>query len=89
MRRFLTGLLVFPLVGCLPQAPANQVIGGVCAADGAQQFVGQPESVLKTASFSEPVRIIHPGQPVTMDYNPGRLNIQIDAAGIIARVSCG
>lgn len=35
------------------------------------------------------LRITRPNQPVTMDYNPQRLNIDIDAAGVILQVSCG
>ena len=35
------------------------------------------------------VREIGPGQMVTQDYDPARLNIFMDAKGWIARVSCG
>jgi hypothetical protein len=35
------------------------------------------------------VREISPGQMVTQDFDPARLNIFMDAKGWIARVSCG
>ena len=35
------------------------------------------------------LRVTHPNQPVTMDYNPQRLNIDIDDDDIIIRLSCG
>lgn len=34
-------------------------------------------------------REISPGEIVTLDYQPGRLNIFMDAKGWIARVTCG
>lgn len=34
-------------------------------------------------------REISPGQVVTQDYQPGRLNIFLDPKGWIARVTCG
>lgn len=60
-----------------------------CDAPGLQQLHGQPQTVLQTMKFSGPVRIIQPGMAVTMDYNAARLNIEIDRAGLIARIFCG
>lgn len=34
-------------------------------------------------------REIGPGQIVTRDYQPGRLNMYLDAKGWITRISCG
>ena len=44
-----------------------------------------------TADFSghKSVRIIPPNSAITMDYNPERLNVVTDAAGIIQKLSCG
>ena len=39
--------------------------------------------------FSQDVRIIEYGMAVTMDYNPERLNIQLDRRDVIERVNCG
>jgi peptidase inhibitor I78 family protein len=35
------------------------------------------------------VRVIRPGQMVTMEFNERRLNIEVDAAGRVIRVRCG
>ena len=34
-------------------------------------------------------RWIHPGEPVTMDYSQDRLNIELDEANKVTRLSCG
>ncbi|MDP2738635.1 MAG: I78 family peptidase inhibitor [Pseudorhodobacter sp.] len=60
-----------------------------CGASSLQALLGKPESVLKDMIFAGPLRVIHPGQAVTMDYSAARLNGEIDAAGLIARVNCG
>ncbi len=52
-------------------------------------FVGLPASVLAATTFLAPVRVIRPGDAVTMDYNPSRINFELDAADRIARVTCG
>jgi hypothetical protein len=39
--------------------------------------------------FAVPVRIIPPNGRVTMDYAPSRLNISLDGADLITKVSCG
>ena len=61
----------------------------LCGAPDLQGLVGQPASVLESMQFAQPTRIILPGQAVTMDYSPYRLNIEINRAGRIGRVSCG
>ena len=60
-----------------------------CGAPDLQFLRGQPETVLQTMKVGVPVRIIRPGMAVTMDYNPTRLNIEIDETGEIFRISCG
>ncbi|MFM7655702.1 MAG: I78 family peptidase inhibitor [Paracoccaceae bacterium] len=60
-----------------------------CGASQLQGLRGQSEDVLQTMKFGGPVRIIQPGMAVTMDYNPARLNIEIDESGKIHRISCG
>lgn len=36
-----------------------------------------------------PNRILRPGQPMTMDYRPDRINVELDDNDIVVRVSCG
>ena len=35
------------------------------------------------------VRVIRPGQAVTMDYSAGRLNVVVDARNRVERFTCG
>lgn len=85
MRRFAL-LLPFAFAACVEEAipPAE-----TCGAAALQDLVGQSETVLQTMKFGTPVRIIHPGMAVTMDYSADRLNIEINEAGMISRVTCG
>jgi len=66
-----------------------QVAQADCGAQELQDLIGQPSSVLSTMRFADPVRILEFGQPMTMDHNPDRLNIQSDSNGVISRVWCG
>lgn len=65
-----------------------------CDAKAAEQYVGQmlDEALgerAKAATGARGVRVIRPGMAVTMDYRPGRLNIELDEAGRIVRFRCG
>lgn len=70
--------------GITPPPPA-----GTCGAPALQGLIGQSETVLQAMTFAVPVRIIHPGTAVTMDYREDRLNIEIDAEGKISHIRCG
>ncbi len=75
------------LATCDPQpgsGPKN-----ICDASGLQHLVSQPARVLELEKFGGDVRIIRPGEAVTMEYVPGRMIIQIDQNEIIATVYCG
>ena len=91
MRRF-TPLLILPLLAaCAGTAPIdarpNQT-SDACGASGYQSLVGRP---LAAASFPAglDLRLINPGEAVTMDYRDTRLNVEVDARGTITRVRCG
>ncbi len=70
-------------------APDDPDTEGTCGADGLQGLVGQHVSVLGGMSFDGPVRVIRPGDAVTMDYNPDRLNVEVNDAQRILRIFCG
>ncbi len=70
-----------------PQPPAAAG-GDACGASGLRGLIGQPRAVLTQMKFGGPVRIVGPGDAVTMDYNAERLNIEIGADGRIARIGC-
>lgn len=85
------------LAACAPMErpatpPASPAEGGACNADAAQPFVGKPAASAeqaRAASGARAARLIRPGQAVTMDYRPDRLNVELDASDIIVRISCG
>lgn len=65
-----------------------------CDADPIHDLIGKTlDNQLATEARDQAdarfLRITRPNQPVTMDYNPQRLNIDIDNAGVILQVSCG
>lgn len=79
-----------PVTSPMPPPPP----GTVCNADGAQFAVGRAAaaSVVEQArqrSGSYMARVLWPKQMVTMEFNPQRLNLDVDAAGVIKRVRCG
>ncbi|KPP93170.1 MAG: Peptidase inhibitor I78 family [Rhodobacteraceae bacterium HLUCCA08] len=59
-----------------------------CGAAGLADAIGGPITAVDVDAL-DPVRVIRPGQPVTMDYRVDRLNIELDAADRVMRVTCG
>ena len=102
MSRLLLGGLLMMTAGCAPPAPPESeepdpiVVGGDHSCDAAkvQNLVGREASadVGATAiaeSGARTIRWIQPGQAVTMDYRPDRLNIELDAQNRIVALRCG
>ena len=78
------GLLLLGSAACVPETQSNS-----CGATGLGALIGQDRTVLHTKKFATPLRVVEFGQPITMDFNPERLNIDIDKNGLISRVWCG
>jgi len=81
------------LAACDPSVPAPDALfmpttDALCGAEDLS-LIGQPESVLAAMTFPRGTRIYRTGDPVTMDFRPDRLNIEIGPDGRIAKVSCG
>ena len=94
----LLSLLGISLVGCAgkpmrtggPLPPQLQA----CNADVVQGEVGQPATAerieaIRARSGSQVVRVVRPGQMVTMDFRGDRVDIRVDAQDVILSVSCG
>jgi hypothetical protein len=77
-----------------PPGPPGPPGGAACNASGAAFIIGQPatppnvEAARQSASAST-VRIIRPGQPVTMDFNFRRLNLEVNNFNFITNATCG
>lgn len=81
-----------PSTGASPMPPPPP--GTACNAQGAQFAIGKAPgaSVVEEArqrSGSYMARVLRPNQVVTMEFNAQRLNLEVDAAGVVKKVRCG
>lgn len=65
-----------------------------CDAEGARWAIGQaatPDVVerVRVDTHSRVVRVIHPGQAVTMDFSAERVNIHVNERNAITSITCG
>ncbi|MEX6503546.1 I78 family peptidase inhibitor [Pseudomonas zhanjiangensis] len=88
--------LLATLSGCASVAPepAAAPVDHDCRAEAVPGLLGKQATAerveqarLQTGAKS--VRVLAPGDAVTLDYNRHRLNIDIDEAEMIRRISCG
>ncbi|HBO1217531.1 TPA: hypothetical protein ONA18_003929 [Pseudomonas aeruginosa] len=73
---------------------ATSAADGRCDASAVQAYVGKQASAAiveeaRRAAGAEVARALRPHDAVTMDYNPRRLNIDVDDTLVIKRLSCG
>ncbi len=53
-------------------------------------LVGQQRSSINLTMFGKrPVRFLHRGDSVTLEYSPDRVNIHLDSNDRVAQVTCG
>lgn len=89
------------LAGCtalpVPQAappiisPEPLALAGVqgCGRDQLMHLMGQPFTALAAYQLPGHLRVLRPGQGITRDVMPDRLNAQVTASGAIHRLFCG
>ena len=81
--------------GCMTDRPElhGPTSGAGCDAAHVEPFFGQPghdvAATARKAAGARAVRVIGPGDAVTMDFRDDRLNLEIDADGKIVRARCG
>lgn len=83
-----------PAADVAAAAPTAASMSGRCDSDLAQFAVGQAASpaLLQQAqqrSGAQAARILRPGDIMTLEYRSERLNLNVDAQGVVARVNCG
>ena len=77
-----------------PSADDAPAMTGTCNAKAVQSIIGQvvtptlTEEARRDAGASV-ARVLTPHQPVTMEYNSQRLNIDVDDNQVVKQVSCG
>lgn len=77
-----------------PQPPAPPPSSSACNATPAQFAVGQAGTAelgdrAMRAAGAQRYRFLRPGQVVTLEFDSGRLNLDLDAGGKVIRVRCG
>jgi hypothetical protein len=80
--------------GPTASTPASAPPSGPCNAAPAQFAMGRNtnaalEEEARTRAGAKTVRVLKPGQIVTMEFNAERLSLTVDDAGRVTRVSCG
>ncbi|WP_082524799.1 I78 family peptidase inhibitor [Pseudorhodoferax sp. Leaf274] len=94
-----SGVAVLALAGCAglggpAGAPGTSATPATCDAAAAQFAIGQSfgpalERDVRARSGASIVRWLSPGQAVTMEFNPARLNLTLDGRSRITKVACG
>lgn len=69
-------------------------VSGECDASGVQSYLNRNwsdslDSTLRSASGSRVLRVVRPGQVMTMEFNPYRLNAVLNPQGKIDSLHCG
>lgn len=61
-----------------------------CHADPVQRFIGQrfDEGALRKASGAGDLRVVHPGEAISMLFMNGRLTVYVDDKGLVTALSC-
>ncbi len=92
--------LLLPLLAACTQMPERETGGPqpaqpmACNADAANGAIGKAptDAVVQQAqrdAGAATVRVIRPGEAVTMDYRGDRLNIEVSKRDTIASLRCG
>ena len=69
--------------------PTGNAVEDPCNQAAYAGIVGRSEKDPMAPSAGPSVRRIHPGDQVTMEYRADRLDIDIDAKGVITGLRCG
>ena len=75
-------------------APSPAAPAGACNADAAKYAIGRAlddalTAEVRTRAGAQRVRVVRPGQMVTMEFDEQRLTIEVDAAGKVVAARCG
>jgi len=83
-------LLLVVLAGCTAaQSPLPPTLEDTCGAGALADLIGKDATALETTLLLGPVRVIRPGDAVTMDFLPDRVNFIISENETIQMIDCG
>ncbi len=87
MKRFIA---FAALAGCTTAPPAlPPQLEDTCGAADFAALIGQDATALETTLHLGMVRVIRPGDLVTQDFRPARINFMIDENDVIQTINCG
>jgi len=95
MPRFLLVVAALAVMsGCVRPAQPPSVARSACDASGVQSYTGRSWRVtlndeLLRAARSQVIRVMWPGEPVTLELHPSRLNVLLDRTNTIQQLYCG
>lgn len=78
------------LGGCVHEV----ALWGKCSADTSQGLIGQPwskkmEDRVRSRSHAFKVRVVRPGEMVTMDFVENRMTVTLDERNHVVKIACG
>lgn len=86
-------LALLTLAACgetgLPDTGIGSGMDGDCGTEALAPLVGQPWSEDLLPPREAPVRVLRPGDMMTMDHMPARLNVHLDDTGRVSALRCG
>ena len=96
MQLLIVSAAAFALAACTiaESDPVPGIPQGKCRSEALGQFIGQPASQelgarMLAASGARIIRWVPKDGVVTMDFNPSRLTVQLDAANRVETANCG
>ena len=83
-------IALIALAGCTAaEPPLPPQIEDTCGAARFADLIGQDATALEKVLLLGPVRVIRPGDAMTMDFRPDRVNFKINAKETIQMIDCG
>ena len=90
-------LATIALAGCTPvemRGEHGPAARHICWNEPAQNYLGHGGGAgaiegARRASGAKSVRVVRPGEAMTMDFRPDRLTITVDEHQVISRLNCG
>ena len=83
-------LFLILLAACAQAETSDPLpVEDTCNATPRAALIGQDATALERVLIMGKVRVLRPGQAMTMDYWPDRINFMIDDANRIERITCG
>jgi hypothetical protein len=78
------------LAACTATPPSlPPMLEDTCGANDYASLIGQNATALEKVLILDQVRVIRPGDFVTQDFRPSRINFGIDGTNKVIEISCG